>query len=101
MMPRRAKKNLSQSAFDPDDAKRVRHTKLGVWDLYEEITPQIQHIPGSSKIEQYGEVIQAFPYVWRMFKDLGTLKDCQLRLILLLAVQTVVALIPAVALWYV
>lgn len=98
-MPRRRVRNLAKGTFDPDDAKRVKHTRLGVWDLYEEIHPEFQRIPGSSKLEQYSEVVRSFPYVWRMIKDVGSLKNCWFLLAAYLVITVVSSLIPAVALW--
>ena len=93
------KKNSSPTAFDPNDTQRVRHTKLGVWDFYQEINSKLQYLPGSNTIERIADTINTLPYVWKMFKDIGSMKDCRFRLILLFIVQFVAALIPATALW--
>ena len=42
----------SKGTFDPEDSLRVKHTQIGVWDLYEEIQPELQHVPGATKLEQ-------------------------------------------------
>lgn len=62
--------------FDPTDTKNVKHTRLGVWDLYEEIQPETAHLPGSSRFEAYFEMINSFPYVWRMITDIGSISEC-------------------------
>ena len=90
----------SKGAFDPDDAKRVKHSKSGVWDLYEEITPELKNIPGGAKLEHLNELRQGLPYVWRMLKDLGNLKNCWFVLSTYLICSVILSLLPAAALWY-
>ena len=94
-----SRRNTTENTFDTNDTQRVRHTKLGAWDLYQEINPQIKHIPGSNKFEQYVQTINALPYVWKMLKDLGSLKDCQFLLCILSVLQVAVSLVPALSLW--
>jgi hypothetical protein len=56
--------------FDPEDARRVKHTRIGVWDLYEDRQTDIPHIPGSSRLETYYQIVQSMPHVLRMLKDI-------------------------------
>lgn len=100
MRGRRRQWTSSKGTFDPEDASRVKRTKIGVWDLYEEITPELKNVPGASKIEQLFEIRQSLPYVWRMLKDVGGLKNCWFLLVSYVIVTLVAALLPAVALWY-
>ena len=86
-------------AFDTEDSKRVKHSRLGVWDLYEERHPELSRIPGASRAESYLEIAQSLPYVWRMIRDIGCIKNCWLLLSLYLFVTILSALVPAVALW--
>ena len=86
--------------FDTEDSKNVKHSRLGVWDLYEEKHPELARIPGASKAESYLEIAQSLPYVLRMIKDLGNIENCWLLLSLYLFVIILSSLIPAVALWY-
>ena len=90
----------SKGTFNPDDAQRVKHTKLGVWDLYEETTPELKHVPGAAKLEQLNEMKQSIPYIWRMLKDLGSLKHCWLVLAHYISCTIILALLPAITLWY-
>jgi hypothetical protein len=85
--------------FDTEDSKNVKHSRLGVWELYEEKHPEISRIPGASRAESYLEIVQSLPYVWRMIKDIGSIENCWLLLSLYLCVIVVSSLIPAVALW--
>jgi hypothetical protein len=88
------------STFDTEDSKNVKHSRLGVWDLYEEKHPELSRIPGASRAESYLEIGQSLPYVLRMIKDVGSIKNCRLLLSLYLFVIILSSLIPAVALWY-
>ncbi|THH11373.1 hypothetical protein EW145_g713 [Phellinidium pouzarii] len=89
-----------KGTFDPDDARRVKHTRVGVWDLYEEISPELKDVPGSAKLEQFNGIKQSLPYVWRMLKDLGRLRSCWLLLVSYASITALLSLLPAVALWY-
>ncbi|KAH7926211.1 P-loop containing nucleoside triphosphate hydrolase protein [Leucogyrophana mollusca] len=89
-----------QGTFNPEDAVRVKHTRIGVWDLYEERQTDMPHIPGSSRLETYAQMIQSMPYVWRMTKDIFSIKKCWILLSLYLIVEFITSLIPAVSLWY-
>ncbi|KAL5535096.1 hypothetical protein ACEPAF_3189 [Sanghuangporus sanghuang] len=99
-MRRRRQWTSSKGTFNPDDEQRVKHTKIGVWDLYEEITPELKNVPGGAKLEQLNEMKQSIPYIWRMLQDLSGLKNCWLALALYVACTVVLSLLPAVALWY-
>ncbi|KAI5120220.1 hypothetical protein M0805_000035 [Coniferiporia weirii] len=100
MRTRRRQWTSSKGAFDPDDARRVKHSKLGVWDLYEEIAPELKNVPGAARLEQLNDIKQSAPYVWRMLKDLGGLKSCWFLLAVYITVTAILSLLPAVALWY-
>lgn len=101
MLKQRRRRGASnrKGSFNPDDRKNVRHTKIGVWDLYEEINPELARIPGSSRLETYMELLQGLPYVWRMLKDIGGIKDCWTLLGIYLLLEVAISLIPAVILW--
>ena len=85
--------------FDTEDSKNVKHSYLGVWDLYEERHPELSRIPGASRAESSLEIIQSLPYLLRMIKDIGSIKNCWLLLSSYLFVITLSSLVPAVALW--
>ncbi|OBZ79064.1 hypothetical protein A0H81_00117 [Grifola frondosa] len=101
-MPRLSRRSRStcKGTFDPRDAQRVKHTRIGVWDLYEEIQPELAHVPGSSRLEHYLEMYQSFPYLWRMIKDILSIQSCWWLLVLYFSVDAVESLLPAAALWY-
>ncbi|KAH7884022.1 P-loop containing nucleoside triphosphate hydrolase protein [Phlebopus sp. FC_14] len=85
----RKRKPLARSGvFDPGDAKRIKHTRIGVWDLYEERQTDLR-IPGTSRLETYAQMIQGLP-----------IRRCLILMILYLVVEVIASLIPAVSLWY-
>ncbi|KAJ7451050.1 P-loop containing nucleoside triphosphate hydrolase protein [Mycena latifolia] len=95
--------NLDEGTFNPEDTQNVRHTKIGIWDLYEQIEPKLKLVPWSlrSKMETYHEMKGSFPYVVRMFKDIGSIgRTCYLLFAGYVALTVVLALIPAIELWY-
>jgi hypothetical protein len=87
--------------FDPEDTDRVKHTSVGVWDLYEEHQTNMPPIPGSSRLETYAQIVQCTPYVVRMLKDILSIKRCRVLLSAYLVVELLTSLTPAVSLWYV
>ncbi|KAI0353204.1 P-loop containing nucleoside triphosphate hydrolase protein [Trametes cingulata] len=90
-----------KGVFDPNDSTRVKHTRLGVWDVYEEKPePKALSIPGASIIEKHAEVLKSLPYVLRMIKDVTSIPACKLLLPIYFALELAKASMPAVALWY-
>ena len=76
----------------------IKHTKLGLWDLYVEIddhTPYIQ-LPAVS-LQPY---IQSAPYVWRMIRDITSIPKCRVLLAAYVLIELVAALVPALTLSY-
>lgn len=96
----RARKFLHrEGTFDPYDAARIKHTRLGVWDLYEEKQSDAVPIPVSSRLETASQVFRGLPYVWRMLKDICSMRRCLVLMFLYLIVEITASLIPAVSLW--
>jgi hypothetical protein len=100
----RKKRRMATRAgkVDPQDARRVKHSRIGVWDLYEErqTNSNLLRIPGSS-IETFAQMIQNTPYVMRMLKDVLSIRRVQMLLPIFLIMEVSNSLIPAVSLWYV
>lgn len=100
-MARRTKTiSRRKGTFDPHDTSHVTHSRLGVWDLYEQKHTPIIKVPGSSRFERLAEFKQSLPYVWRMLKDIGSIKGLWLLLVSYLVAEVVSALMPALSLWY-
>ncbi|KAG1746810.1 P-loop containing nucleoside triphosphate hydrolase protein [Suillus lakei] len=89
-----------QGKFDPQDARRVKHTRIGVWDLYEDRQTDIPNIPGSSRLETYAQIVQSMPHVLRMLKDILSIRQCWLLLSVFFVLEVLASLIPAISLWY-
>jgi len=87
--------------IDPQDAQRVKHTRIGIWDLYEDSRADLPHMPGSSRWETYAKIRQSMPWVARMLKDVLSIRRARMRLSALLVVEVLDSLIPAISLWYV
>ena len=58
----RRPRSTRPGTFDPTDTTRVKHTRIGVWDLYEEINPSFAHVPGSSYAEKAFAAYECLPY---------------------------------------
>ncbi|KAF8151968.1 P-loop containing nucleoside triphosphate hydrolase protein [Mycena galopus ATCC 62051] len=99
---RKGQVNMDEGTFDPEDTQNVKHTRLGVWDLYEQEEPRLKLVPGSwrSQLETFHEMKQSFPFVLRMFKEIGSIRACWWLLAAYLLITLILALIPAVELWY-
>lgn len=95
----------SEPDLQPEDARRVKHTRIGIWDIYEARKPwhsrlQIR-IPSLSILETYAQMLQDMPYVVRMLKDMYSIPRCFILISAYLVVELLGALIPAFSLWYV
>jgi len=84
-----------------DLAGEFKHTKAGIWDVYEQIpTGKFGvNIPGISKLSRNLDIIEDLPFVWRMAKDVIKIKSCWYYLCLFTFVKALASLEPAVALW--
>ncbi|KAG1777293.1 P-loop containing nucleoside triphosphate hydrolase protein [Suillus placidus] len=85
---------------DPQDARRVRHTRIGVWDLYEDLQTDFPRKMGLSRSKTYAQIVQTMPYIARMFKDILSIRRARMLLPAFLAVEVLESLLPAISLWY-
>ncbi|KAJ2967046.1 hypothetical protein NUW54_g13628 [Trametes sanguinea] len=99
MMFRHARPASGKGTFDPNDTSRVKHTRFGVWDVYEDQSSRISALPGSWTVEKYAEVVNCLPYVLRMLKDILSIPACAFLFAIFCVTQGSVALVPALALW--
>lgn len=90
--------------FNPDDRTVVRHTKAGVWDIYNDISGftrrKLFRLPFLSKVKAIKEAYQGRAHVLRMVHDITTLENCALYFVAWTVLKFVSAFMPAVALWY-
>ncbi|THH30401.1 hypothetical protein EUX98_g3800 [Antrodiella citrinella] len=96
---RRAATSTRKGVFNPDDSDRIKHTRIGVWDLYEEKTPEIEHVPGGSNIERYLQMKRDLPFVWTMLKDVGSIESCRPLLFFHVLLVLLGSLLPAATLF--
>ena len=89
-----------KGVFNPEDETKVKHTKLGIWDLYEEKEPELANIPGSSRLERFLALKQNLPYLWMMLRDIGSIRSCWMLLVYYGILIFIGSLIPAVSIWY-
>ncbi|KAH9917929.1 P-loop containing nucleoside triphosphate hydrolase protein [Epithele typhae] len=88
-----------KGTFNPYDTSRVKHTRLGVWDLYEEQEPKLAKVPGTSRFEQYMDLIECMPYVWRMVKDVLGIPSCAFLFAVHVACQFARAMMATLGTW--
>ena len=97
---RQARITSRKGVFNPEDKVRVKHTKIGVWDLYEEKEPELANIPGALPLtERVLTLRRSLPYLWRMMKEIGSIRSCWTLLMFYLTLVVLSAMIPAVAIW--
>ncbi|KAG1825440.1 uncharacterized protein BJ212DRAFT_1314024 [Suillus subaureus] len=81
--------------IDPKDARHVRHTRMGIWDLYEDRKTDMSPIAWT-----YAQIVQSVPYVSRTMKDILSIRRAWMPLSAFLLIEVLASLIPAVSLWY-
>ncbi|KAG2345392.1 P-loop containing nucleoside triphosphate hydrolase protein [Suillus weaverae] len=94
-------KETPVTKIDPRDTSRYKHTRIGVWDLYEERrTGYWPYIPGSSIRETCGQIVESMPHIVQMLRDVLSIKRSWLRLSAFFLVEILSSFIPAISLWY-
>ncbi|EJF56118.1 P-loop containing nucleoside triphosphate hydrolase protein [Dichomitus squalens LYAD-421 SS1] len=96
----RRPRSTRPGTFDPNDTTRVKHTRIGVWDLYEQINPALAHVPGSSYAEKAFAAYECLPYLLRMIHDILSIRSCWWLLTAYTLAEVGQALLPAASLWY-
>jgi hypothetical protein len=77
--------------------KVIEHSKVGVWDLFQERDQFVWYRPTSWKIDAYKEMWNDLPYLWKTVHDLSTVAWPMLSLYLVLTLGK--SLLPALTLW--
>ncbi|KAF5355839.1 hypothetical protein D9756_004318 [Leucocoprinus leucothites] len=102
-MPRHSRRrpmlSTRKGTFDPEDKSRVKHSRIGVWDLYEEVTPRLGLV-GWPTFQPLLDVIENLPYIWRMLVDVTSIRECNILLVAYLCIELILSLLPALSLWY-
>ncbi|KAG1759101.1 P-loop containing nucleoside triphosphate hydrolase protein [Suillus occidentalis] len=81
--------------FTPKDAGRVRRSRVGIWDLYEDRETDVSHIAW-----MYAQTVQTVPYILRTLKDTFGIRRAWIMLSTFLVIEVLASLTPAVSLWY-
>ncbi|PPQ90445.1 hypothetical protein CVT25_014963 [Psilocybe cyanescens] len=74
----------------------IRHSKYGVWDLYEDLNG----LPTTPGHQSWGVILQSLPYVWRMITEVASIRECWLLLTVYLFLLLLSSIVPAIALSY-
>ncbi|TEB38531.1 HlyB/MsbA family ABC transporter [Coprinellus micaceus] len=86
--------------FNPEDTSSVKRSKVGVWDLYEDVGGKFTKIPMLANLETLWESLDCLPYVWRMFKDIAGIQGCLTYLGVYIVLEIGLSLLPALGVWY-
>lgn len=86
--------------FNPEDVSSVKRSKVGVWDLYEDVGGKFTQIPMLANLESLWESLDCLPYVWRMFSDIAGIQGCLLYLSIYVVLEIGLSLLPALGVWY-
>jgi hypothetical protein len=98
---KKTRRGPRHGSFDPHNVDTVKHTRLGVWDLYEQVDPGIVQLPGFSEAARRLEVLKDLPIVWRMVKDVASIPSCWFHFLIYCTIELLYSLLPAVTLWFV
>ncbi|KAF8588476.1 P-loop containing nucleoside triphosphate hydrolase protein [Ramaria rubella] len=83
--------------FDAD-GEHIKHTQIGVWDLYEDKRPQKERLSSSTFLQRLDEVLTSLPYVLQAVTTLALL--CYYTLMLYLVAVLITSVLPATTLYY-
>ncbi|KAG1746811.1 P-loop containing nucleoside triphosphate hydrolase protein [Suillus lakei] len=84
---------------DPQDTRRVKHTRIGVWDLYEECDKKLPRKSGSPMLKAFSQIHNNMPYVVRMFNEILSIRRVRVLLPAFLVVEVLDSITPAISLW--
>ena len=75
---------------------QVQRTRLGVWDFFEDLETEVDSVSGLSKSKR---LQRCFPHVWRVLKEIISLRGCWFLLVAHVGFSIILALVPAISLW--
>ncbi|KAG2034311.1 P-loop containing nucleoside triphosphate hydrolase protein [Suillus americanus] len=81
--------------LDSKDARRVRHTRMGIWDLYEDRETDVSRIAWT-----YAQIVQSVPYISRTLKDTLSIRRAWMPLSAFLVIEVLASLTPTASIWY-
>ena len=78
----------------------VTHTKIGIWDWYEEHDPDNGRSNLSSAIgKRWSELVECTPYLVRLMRDVLKIPGCTLHSGIYALAHLSQGLVPALSLW--
>lgn len=100
-------KEKEKVVFDPDDPSMARHSKIGVWDFWEDVTVtptaffklKLPHTI-AAKIRVPKDVYRGWPYVIRMLADMATVEGSRTYFTVYLALRLLGSVMPSLEIWY-
>lgn len=80
----------------------IKHTKIGVWDFYEEKTPWSWSslLLTSHLQEAYHEITSCLPYALQLSKDIWNIDGCAVNLFLYMFLKIACGMLPATNTWW-
>lgn len=100
-------KEKEKVMFDPDDPSMARHSKIGVWDYWEDISLaptalfklKLPHAI-AAKIKVPRDVYRAWPNVRRMLTDMATVEGSKVYFTFYLVLRLLNSVMPSLEIWY-
>lgn len=81
-------------------SRNVKHTRYGIWDMYEEDNPDAGKVTMLARLkEKWEDVTDGLPEVVLALKDALTIPGCKLYISTFAAAELVASFIPAVSIW--
>ena len=83
----------------PDNERVVKHTRLGIWDHYEEKDPDAGRLAIGDSFRAARETLAILPYALRAVQDILAIPECKLQVAVFTASEFADAIIPAISVW--
>ncbi|KAA1475432.1 HlyB/MsbA family ABC transporter [Dentipellis sp. KUC8613] len=96
----RSSSSRTSSRSSQSDATRIKHYRIGVWELYVPEEPYVSYLPSAWRVrlEEYATIVHDLPYLWRTIRDIS--RDGWHLLLTYALVVFLFSLAPALTLWY-
>ena len=94
-----SKNQVSGGDSNPYADRIVTHSRIGIWDWYEEKDPDGALISPLEWRKRYSDIAESFQYVVRAVKDLLRIPGCKVQFTIYMVTGLGVALIPAATIW--
>ena len=82
-----------------ENERVVKHTRLGIWDHYEEKDPDGRRLAVGDSFQAARETLAVLPYALRAVQDILAIPECKLQVAVFTASEFADAIIPAISVW--